>query len=89
MNIGIIGAGSIGSTLARKLVQAGHSVKIANSRGPETLGEVAAKTGAAPVALADAVKGVQVVLNEEHSEFRWTSLATAIGMVPFEVSALF
>jgi predicted dinucleotide-binding enzyme len=35
LNIGILGAGSIGKLLARKLAQAGHSVKVANSRGPE------------------------------------------------------
>jgi predicted dinucleotide-binding enzyme len=35
--IGIIGAGNIGSQLARLAVQHGHQVVIANSRGPETL----------------------------------------------------
>jgi predicted dinucleotide-binding enzyme len=45
MKIGIVGAGSIGSTLARKLANAGHSVAIANSRGPETLTKLADETG--------------------------------------------
>ena len=49
MNIGIIGAGQIGSTLAGRLVSLGHSVYITNSRGPETLGDVAQTTGAIPV----------------------------------------
>ncbi len=49
MNIGIIGAGHIGSALAVRLVGLGHSVYIANSRGPETLKEVAQKTSAKPV----------------------------------------
>jgi predicted dinucleotide-binding enzyme len=35
--IGIIGAGHIGSQLARLAVRHGHQVVIANSRGPETL----------------------------------------------------
>ena len=35
LNIGILGAGHIGKTLARKLAQAGHDVKVANSRGPK------------------------------------------------------
>jgi predicted dinucleotide-binding enzyme len=35
--IGIIGAGDVGSHLAHAAIQAGHSVVIANSRGPETL----------------------------------------------------
>jgi predicted dinucleotide-binding enzyme len=37
MNIGIIGAGNIGSVLAKLAVDHGHTVVIANSRGPETL----------------------------------------------------
>jgi len=40
MRIGIIGSGNIGATAARLFVDAGHEVAIANSRGPETLGEV-------------------------------------------------
>ncbi|MFE7843771.1 NADPH-dependent F420 reductase [Microbacterium sp. NPDC057407] len=35
--VGIIGAGNIGSTLARGLVDRGYDVVISNSRGPETL----------------------------------------------------
>jgi 8-hydroxy-5-deazaflavin:NADPH oxidoreductase len=35
--VGIIGAGHIGSTLARGLVDRGYRVVISNSRGPETL----------------------------------------------------
>jgi predicted dinucleotide-binding enzyme len=46
MNIGIIGAGNIGGTLARRLTELGHSVTIANSRGPGTLADLARETGA-------------------------------------------
>ena len=35
MKIGIIGAGQIGGTLARRLTALGHEVFVANSRGPE------------------------------------------------------
>jgi predicted dinucleotide-binding enzyme len=35
--IGIIGAGNIGSQIARKAVELGYRVVISNSRGPETL----------------------------------------------------
>jgi len=38
--VGIIGAGNIGSTLARGLVDRGYDVVIANSRGPETLADL-------------------------------------------------
>jgi predicted dinucleotide-binding enzyme len=46
MEIGIIGSGNIGSTLAGYLTALGHQVFIANSRGPETLSDIAANTGA-------------------------------------------
>jgi predicted dinucleotide-binding enzyme len=37
MNIGILGAGNIGATAAKLFSKAGHHVRIANSRGPQTL----------------------------------------------------
>ena len=37
MKIGILGTGHIGKTLVRKLSAAGHDVKVANSRGPDTI----------------------------------------------------
>ncbi|PCN47964.1 NADP oxidoreductase [Curtobacterium sp. 'Ferrero'] len=45
--IGIIGAGNIGSQLARLAVQHGHEVVIANSRGPETLTDLVSELGTA------------------------------------------
>jgi hypothetical protein len=39
MTIGIIGAGHIGGTVAQQLVDAGYTVVLSNSRGPETLRE--------------------------------------------------
>lgn len=43
MSIGIIGAGNIGAAFARALARNGISATIANSRGPETLGELTAE----------------------------------------------
>ncbi len=43
--IGIIGAGHIGSQVARKAVQLGYDVVIGNSRGPETLTDLVAELG--------------------------------------------
>ncbi|MDB5075546.1 MAG: F420-dependent oxidoreductase family protein [Chloroflexi bacterium] len=37
MNIGIIGAGNIGSAAARRFASAGHQVAVSNSRGPASL----------------------------------------------------
>jgi predicted dinucleotide-binding enzyme len=45
MNIGIIGAGRIGGTLARHFAVAGHDVAISNSRGPDMLSGLAAELG--------------------------------------------
>jgi predicted dinucleotide-binding enzyme len=45
--VGIIGAGNIGSTLARGLVDRGYEVVISNSRGPETLQGLIADLGPA------------------------------------------
>jgi predicted dinucleotide-binding enzyme len=62
VKIGIVGAGQIGGALAARLVATGHEVEIANSRGPETLGDVAADTGATPVSSADVVQGKDLVV---------------------------
>ena len=43
--IGIIGAGHIGSQVARAAIDAGYEVVIANSRGPETLAGLVAELG--------------------------------------------
>ena len=43
--IGILGAGHIGSQVARKAVQLGYDVVISNSRGPETLTELVSELG--------------------------------------------
>lgn len=63
MEIGIIGSGMVGSTLAGHLTALGHKVKIANSRGPESLGEIADKTGATAVTVEKAagVKDIIIV----------------------------
>ncbi len=42
---GIIGAGNIGSTIAKAVIALGDDVVIANSRGPETLGDLIAELG--------------------------------------------
>lgn len=62
MNIGIIGAGNIGSALAGNLVKLGHTVSIANSRGPDTLKDVAQKTGARPVTAEQAARAGEIVV---------------------------
>lgn len=62
MNIGILGAGHIGKTLVRKLSAAGHNVKVANSRGPETIEADVLAFGARAVSAAEAMENVDVVI---------------------------
>ncbi|KXV04018.1 NADP oxidoreductase [Caballeronia megalochromosomata] len=62
MKIGIIGAGNIGSVLALRFGENGHEVRIANSRGPASLADVARETGAKAVEASDAVKDADVVV---------------------------
>ena len=55
MTIGIIGSGNIGGTLAGLLVGAGYRVFLSNSRGPESLVDLATELG--PTALAATAAG--------------------------------
>jgi predicted dinucleotide-binding enzyme len=62
MKIGLVGAGQIGGALARRLTALGHQVLISNSRGPETLADLAAETGATAVERSDAVRDVDLIV---------------------------
>ncbi len=62
--VGIIGSGQIGGTVARLSVAAGHTVVLSNSRGPETLAELAAELGplATPATAEQAAEAGDLVL---------------------------
>jgi predicted dinucleotide-binding enzyme len=62
MKIGIIGAGNIGGNLTRRLTALGHDVSVANSRGPETLSDLAAETGAKAVTVSEAAQDAEIVV---------------------------
>ncbi len=62
MKIGIIGVGHIGKTVAQKLSAAGHDVKVANSRGPETIDADVLVTGARAVTAAEAMVDADAVI---------------------------
>ena len=64
MKIGIIGAGYIGGNAAKLFTEAGHEVAIANSRGAETLQDLAAELGekARAASVAEAAEFGDVVL---------------------------
>ncbi len=67
MNIGVIGPGNIGEVIIRKLRDQGYRVKMANARGPESLKDLAAKTGAIPVILDQVVQDVDMLFIVEKS----------------------
>ncbi len=71
MRIGIIGSGSIGGTLTRRLRDLGHEVVVANSRGPASLADLAAETGARAGTVEEAVQGADAVV-----------VAVPLGAVP-------
>jgi 8-hydroxy-5-deazaflavin:NADPH oxidoreductase len=62
MEIGIIGAGFIGGTLTRRLTELGHTVRVANSRDPQTLSDLAGETGARAVWANEAATDADLVI---------------------------
>src|SRR6266436_916382 len=61
MHIGLIGPGDMGEVIVKKLRDADYPVKMANSRGPESLRGLAAKTGAMPVSVEQVVQDVDIL----------------------------
>src|SRR5687768_10305283 len=62
MKIGIVGTGHIGKTLALKLSEAGHTVEVANSRGPETIAADVLASGAKAVTAQQAVVDKEAII---------------------------
>lgn len=60
--IGIVGAGHVGRALAGRLVELGHDVRVANSRGGQSLQEFAKATGARPVDIAGVSTGIDILI---------------------------
>lgn len=60
--IGIVGAGQLGTVLAKRLVAVGHSVRIANSRGPESLSDVERLTGATAANVRDVTAAIEMLI---------------------------
>jgi hypothetical protein len=83
MKIGILGTGHIGKTLVRKLSAAGHDVKVANSRGPDTIEADVLSSGGRAVTAAEAVADVDVVILSIPLK-RLPEVAPLIASVPAE-----
>lgn len=62
MEIGILGVGYIGATLVQRLSEAGHQVKAANSRGPETIPAEVFAAGGRAVEARDVVTDVDALI---------------------------
>ena len=87
--IGIIGAGHIGSQLARLAVSCGYNVLISNSRGPETLTELVAELGPnarAVTALEAAKAGEIVVVTVPLKNYRAVPVAPLAGKIVIDTN---
>jgi 8-hydroxy-5-deazaflavin:NADPH oxidoreductase len=79
MSIGIIGAGVLGSNMARLLAKSGISATIANSRGPESLRGLVGELGPSIKAgTAKEAANADIVL----VAVRWVDLEKALGDLP-------
>src|SRR5215204_5549961 len=87
--IGIIGAGHIGSQVARLAISCGYPVVIGNSRGPETLAELVAELGPhARAATAEEVAriGELVVVSIPLKNYRDVPVAPLSGKVVIDTN---
>ena len=87
--IGLIGAGNIGSQIARLAVKNGHDVVISNSRGPETLAPLVAELGphARAATVAEAAKaGDLVVVTIPLKHYRTVPVEPLAGKVVIDTN---
>src|SRR5687767_14698599 len=87
--IGLIGAGHIGSQVARLAVAHGYNVVISNSRGPETLSELVAELGPrarAATAVEAATAGDIVVVTVPLKNYRSVPVEPLRGKVVIDTN---
>jgi 8-hydroxy-5-deazaflavin:NADPH oxidoreductase len=87
--IGFIGSGRIGGTVARLAVAAGYDVVVSNSRGPETLKELADELGPharAATAAEAAAAGEIVVVSVPFKAFAQLPVAELAGKVVLDTN---
>jgi predicted dinucleotide-binding enzyme len=87
--IGLIGAGNIGQAVARLAVDHGYDVVLSNSRGPETLSDVAAGLGEhaqADTAEGAAARGDLVVVTIPMHAYRDVPVAPLAGKVVIDTN---
>ena len=87
--IGIVGAGHIGSQVARLALASGYNVVISNSRGPETLAELVAELGPnarAATALEAAQAGEIVVVTVPLKNYRAVPVEPLAGKIVIDTN---
>ena len=87
--IGLIGAGHIGSQVARLAIAHGHDVVISNSRGPETLAPLVAELGPrarAATALEAATAGDIVVVTIPLKHYRQVPVEPLAGKIVIDTN---
>lgn len=62
MNVGIIGIGAIGGTIAKKLAKSGHIIKVANSKGVTAVSDFAEQIGAIPADIHSVADDADVLI---------------------------
>jgi 8-hydroxy-5-deazaflavin:NADPH oxidoreductase len=87
--IGLIGAGRIGSQIARLAIGSGYDVVISNSRGPETLSDLVAELGArarAATPLEAATAGDIVVVTIPLKHYRSVPVEPLVGKIVIDTN---
>jgi len=87
--IGLIGAGHIGSQIARLAVANGYNVVISNSRGPETLSQLVAELGPkarAATVLEAARAGDMVVVTIPLKDYRSVPVEPLAGKIVIDTN---
>ncbi|GAA4567705.1 NADPH-dependent F420 reductase [Planotetraspora kaengkrachanensis] len=89
MVIGLIGSGHIGGTVAKLALDAGHSVVVSNSRGPETLSELVERLGPgarAATAAEAAAAGDIVVVTIPFGRYREVPVEPLAGKIVIDTN---
>jgi len=77
MQIGILGAGHVGLAVGRRVIGAGHRVKLSSARGPQALTPVVEGIGAEAVSVTEAAAAVLVLL-----AVPWPAVADTLDPLP-------
>lgn len=62
MKIGVIGAGNIGTSVAKNLTGAGHEVRVADAQGVDAIRDKVAQAGATAVGIDEVIKDIDALV---------------------------